>query len=438
MEEWKEYKLEEIGTIVGGATPSTKEPHNYDGNISWITPKDLSNNSGRYISRGERMITSEGYNSCSCKMLPKGSVLFSSRAPIGYVAIAYNELCTNQGFKSIIPDEQFVNSTFLYYLLVYNKAFIEGLGSGTTFKEVSGNVMKNVVVKIPCLEIQRQIANVLSSLDDKIEVNRRINDNFHKAFFEVVLIWLLTSLVNDNLEQQAQALFKSWFVDFEPFRDQPFVESELGMIPEGWRVMLFKDVCDTITDGVHNTVKDDINGKYYLLSCKNIKGGQISIGNSERKINREVFEKLRKRTNLQKGDILLSSVGTIGEIVLLNESPYNYEFQRSVAMIKPNTNLISPHFLYYTMKVQKDNIIHSAHGAVQQCLFISDIANFKTICPPYNIIQHFTNIVFDLHDMISNNREESRRLAQLRDTLLPRLMSGEIKVNEIKEIDYGY
>ena len=113
MEEWKEYKLEAIGNIVGGATPSTKEPQNYDGDISWITPKDLSNFSGRFISRGERMITSKGFNSCSCKMLPKGSVLFSSRAPIGYVAIASNDLCTNQGFKSIIPDNRFVDSTFL-------------------------------------------------------------------------------------------------------------------------------------------------------------------------------------------------------------------------------------------------------------------------------------------------------------------------------------
>ena len=106
MEEWKEYKLGEIGTVVGGATPSTKDPMNYDGDISWITPKDLSGYESMYIDRGERMITQQGYNSCSCKMLPKGSVLFSSRAPIGYVAIAANDLCTNQGFKSVIPNNK--------------------------------------------------------------------------------------------------------------------------------------------------------------------------------------------------------------------------------------------------------------------------------------------------------------------------------------------
>ena len=191
MEEWKEYKLGDIGTIVGGATPSTKDPLNYDGNISWITPKDLSNFNGRYIGRGERMITTEGFNSSSCRMLPKGSVLFSSRAPIGYVAIAKNELCTNQGFKSVIPNPKIVDSTFLYYLLVFNKTRIEGLGSGTTFKEVSGQVMKNVSVLLPSLNTQQSIASVLSSIDDKIECNKLINDNLPWSLWMVHLILLL-------------------------------------------------------------------------------------------------------------------------------------------------------------------------------------------------------------------------------------------------------
>ena len=143
MTEWKEYKLSDIGTIVGGATPSTKDASNYDdGEIAWLTPKDLSSFTERYISRGERNITEKGFKSSSTQMLPANTVLFSSRAPIGYVAIAANEMCTNQGFKSIIPNSK-VDYLFLYYLLKYKKNAIEGMGSGTTFKEVSGNVMKN-------------------------------------------------------------------------------------------------------------------------------------------------------------------------------------------------------------------------------------------------------------------------------------------------------
>ena len=181
MEDWKEYKLGDIGTIVGGATPSTKDSSNYDGNIAWITPKDLSNLNCRYISHGERMISQKGFDDCSCRMLPKNSILFSSRAPIGYVAIAQNALCTNQGFKSIIPNNEIVDSLFLYYLLVYYKPVIENMGSGTTFKEVSGSVMKALTVNIPNIDEQKRIAAILSSLDDKIELNRRINGNLSIA-----------------------------------------------------------------------------------------------------------------------------------------------------------------------------------------------------------------------------------------------------------------
>ena len=178
MAEWIECKISDIGTVVGGATPSTKKVENYEGgNIAWITPKDLSTFRGRYIQRGERNITETGLKSCSAQLLPQNTVLFSSRAPIGYVAITANEVCTNQGFKSVIPNED-TDPLFLFYLLIYNKDKIEGMGSGTTFKEVSGSTMKNIVVKVPAdKEIQIKIASLLGSLDDKIEENEKINNN---------------------------------------------------------------------------------------------------------------------------------------------------------------------------------------------------------------------------------------------------------------------
>lgn len=178
MKEWKECTISDLGEVVGGATPSTKKPENYEnGKISWITPKDLSTLSGRYIIRGERNITETGLNSCSAKLLPPKTILFSSRAPIGYIAIAANEMSTNQGFKSVVPNAD-TDYMFLYYLLIFNKDNIENMGSGTTFKEVSGNTMKSIKVRVPVdKEEQHRIGAILSALDDKIEQNTAINEN---------------------------------------------------------------------------------------------------------------------------------------------------------------------------------------------------------------------------------------------------------------------
>src|SRR5699024_6739920 len=188
-----------------------------------ITPKDLSGYNKKYISHGERNITELGLEKSSAKLYPKGTVLFSSRAPIGYVAIASNEVATNQGFKSIIPNYKLTTSDFVYYLLKYNIDKIKNVGSGSTFSEVSGKVMKNIEILLPPYEEQVGIANVLSSFDDKIENNNAIIA---------------------NLEEQAQTIFKSWFVDFEPFQDGEFVESELGSIPKACKVEYLLDLIE--------------------------------------------------------------------------------------------------------------------------------------------------------------------------------------------------
>ncbi len=177
MSDWIECTLSDVGTIVGGATPSTVREDYYGGDIAWITPKDLSSYSERYIKRGERNITLKGLSSCSAQLMPKHSILFTSRAPIGYVAIAGNEVCTNQGFKSVVPNER-IDYLFLYYLLRHNRDKIEAMGTGTTFREVSGRAMKSFKIWIPSdISTQREIATLLGSLDDKIELNKQLNDN---------------------------------------------------------------------------------------------------------------------------------------------------------------------------------------------------------------------------------------------------------------------
>ena len=398
MEEWKEYKLHEIGRIVGGATPPTKDSANYDGEISWITPKDLSNFTGRYIQKGERSITQKGFDSSSCQILPKGSILFSSRAPIGYIAIAANELCTNQGFKSIIPDNNLVNNLFLYYLLKYNKEEIEGLGSGTTFKEVSAKVMQNFDIKIPSIQTQKKIADILSSLDDKIELNRRIND---------------------NLEQQAQALFKSWFVNFEPFKNGQFVDSELGKIPKGWKVGYLSEIADIIMGQSPNGSTYNENGEGIIFYQ-----GRAEFGTR--------FPSIRLFTTnptriAPANSILISVRAPVGDINITHKECC---IGRGLASAVSRTNKSA--FLLYTLFSLKSDLDRfNAEGTVFGSINRKALETLKILIPTNDLISKFEAIVASMDQQILILHIESENLKILRDTLLPKLMSGELKINDI-------
>lgn len=172
------YKLSEIGKIVGGGTPSTKHPEYYTkAGIPWVTPKDLSGYNKVFISRGSRDITQEGLENSSAKILPANTILVSSRAPIGYVAIAKNKIATNQGFKSIVPNENIVIPEYLYFLMKTSEQALNQVASGSTFKEVSGKVMSNFEVDVPSIEEQKAVIERLLPITRKIEKNNQINDN---------------------------------------------------------------------------------------------------------------------------------------------------------------------------------------------------------------------------------------------------------------------
>ena len=415
--EWKEVTLGEIGTIVGGATPSTKNTSFYDGNIPWLTPKDLSVNSNKYILRGERNITEAGFKSCSCKMLPKGSVLFSSRAPIGYVAIVANDMCTNQGFKSVIPNEE-TDSEFLYYLLKYNKDNIASQGSGTTFAEVSGKTMKEIEVMVPKeTEDQRRIASILSSLDRKIELNNKINA---------------------DLEEMAQAIFKNWFVDFEPFKDGKFVDSELGMIPEGWKVISLNEILDNVS-GYSYKGSELQSSNIAMATIKNFerKGGFKTEGYKEIVISKKIketqfvnmFDVLVAHTDLTQNAEIVGNPA-----IVLSKGGYeklimSMDLTKVISKIDGVTNgllyciLSTSRFKEHALGyVNGTTVLHMSKKAVPEytCAFPKDINQIRDLCITLDSIYKRMAVTYD----------ENSRLSLLRDTLLPRLMSGELEVPE--------
>lgn len=411
---WKTYKLSEIGTVVGGATPSTSVSSYYGGDIPWLTPKDLSNFQDRYIEKGERNITQEGLDSCSTQLLPANTVLFSSRAPIGYVAIAKNPIATNQGFKSIIPNEK-VDSLFLYYILKYNKERIEAMGSGTTFKEVSGAVMKNVEISLPSLEEQSRIAGILGAIDDKIENNRRINT---------------------NLELQAQALYKQWFVDFEfpneegkPYKSLggKMVDSELGPLPDGWCVGKLEDLGDIIGGGTPSKAVAEYYTKNDIawITPKDLSVSHLKFTAKGETDITELGYKNSSAKIMPRGSVLFSSRAPIGYVsIAKNDICTNQGFKSVV----PNNGYTA--FVYYFLLSNTENIESKATGSTFKEASGALMKSLELVIPSEDILDKFENIMSPIFESQEKFEAENETLAILRDTLLPKLMNGEIKVAE--------
>ena len=414
--EWDVKMIQEIGEVISGGTPKTKEDSYWNGNISWITPKDLSSFTERFIEVGERSITEAGLKNSSAKLLPIGTVLFSSRAPIGYIAIAKKELCTNQGFKNIICDTRYSSNEFLYYMLKDKKNEIESIAGGSTFKEVSGKVVKEFKIPIPPLNEQKAIAHILSTLDDKIEVNNQINK---------------------TLENMAQAIFKQWFVDFEfPNEDgEPYkssggemVESELGMIPKGWEVVKLETVCREITRGF--TSKYVEKSRFKNLNQKVNKGEVLE--KQYYKFLREDIE-IPQNKFVKKYDILLNSLGqgTLGRLHFFIEDEENVVIDQHITIIRADHETSFDSYLYHLLSSSKytqifDGLVSGSTG--MQMLNISKVRSLTVCMPPVDLQKDFDNRIKTLYKKKEVLLYENEYLKLIRDSLLPKLMSGEIRV----------
>ena len=390
MGNWKTCTIGDLGTVVGGATPSTKKNENYDGGtISWITPKDLAGFSGRFISHGERNITEVGLKSCSTQLMPTHTVLFSSRAPIGYIAIADREVCTNQGFKSVVPNED-TDYIFLYYLLKYNKDRIESLGSGTTFKEVSGSTMRGIEVFVPdSIEEQRQIASVLSALDDKIEKNMEIND---------------------NLYEQVTTYYKHLFAGITS-------TTSVG------------EMADNIFSGGTPSTANEAywNGDHYWLSSGET-SNRFIVSTIKTITDEGITNSSTRKAN--KYDIAIASAGqghTRGQTSMLLTETY---VNQSIIVVHANGDYLP--FLFWNIANRYEELrVISNSNSIRGSLTTKMISSLNIPKTEATRIKQFSDCAWPIIKTIENNLNENQRLTAIRDVLLPKLMSGELDVSNL-------
>lgn len=374
------YKIAEIGDVVGGGTPSTSNPDLWGGEIPWISPKDLTGYNSIYISHGENFLTPKGLKS-GTKLLPKDTVLFSSRAPIGYIAIASNPICTNQGFKSIICNKDLITPLFLYYYIKANLDYIKLFGTGATFPEISGAAMKKIKIQIPSLPIQQKIASILSTYDTLIENNnRRIR----------------------LLEQMAENLYKDWFVRFR-FPGHEKVEMENGL-PKGWEVEKLGEYAN-ISTGKCNREDAEEDGIYPLFDRS---------------------QEIKKSNNWIKDceAIIIPGEGT-SFIPRYYKGKFNLH-QRCYC-IEPtieNTGF----YLFYSIMLNRKYFLSVATGATVPSLRQKNFTNMKLVIADMKVIRKYNKIANIISLQIDKLAQQNTLLTRQRDLLLPRLMSGKLEV----------
>lgn len=404
--EWKEVTLGEVSSKIGDGLHGTPK-YDDEGSYFFINGNNL--NCGKIIIKDDTKRVGIEEFVKNQKELNEQTILVSINGTIGNVAKYNNEPCILGKSACYINVIKEVDKEFIYYILTSAnfKRNITNEATGTTIKNVSLKQMREYKFNIPCnLADQRRIASILSSLDRKIELNNKINA---------------------DLEEMAQAIFKNWFVDFEPFKDGKFVDSELGMIPEGWKVGTIGDIVE-FQNGFTFSSKDfSENGEYKIITIKSVQDGCLVTEGSSKVT--EYPTKMPAYCKLQSGDILLSLTGNVGRCCLVTET--NLLLNQRVAKIKAKEcydNSFS--YALFRLKETKELLISISRGTAQANLSPVEASKLPMVIPSEDARKSFSMISDSIMNKIISIHIENSRISLLRDTLLPRLMSGELEVPE--------
>ena len=356
--------------------------------------------------------------------LTKGDMLFSwSGNPETSIDVFYYDLpdgWLNQHiFKITTKDDVFYK--YFFYILKYLKPNFTVIATNkqtTGLGHVTINDLKRIKIKLPPLEEQKKIASILSSLDDKIELNNRMNK---------------------ILEETTQTIFKEWFINFnfpneegKPYKKNGgnMIESELGEIPEGWDVTNLDNLLSKFTTGLNPRQNFKLGeGNNYYVTIKNMNDNQIYLDNRCDKINDDAIIKINKRSDLRKNDLLFSGIGTIGRVYLINKDVTNWNISESIFTMRVN-DIITPEYLYLNLldNRMQEYALNLASGSVQKGIRMGDLKKYKMIIPKKEILILSTKIFSSIIEKVNNNFDENQKLAVIRDSILPKLMSGEIRI----------
>lgn len=443
VSDWIEVQLQDIVTKLGDGLHGTPK-YSENGEYYFINGNNLEN--GQIVFKEQTKRVDHTQYLKYKKELNERTLLVSINGTIGNVAYYNGEKVVLGKSACYFNLKDDIDKGYVRYVLSghYFQSYLHAFATGTTIKNVSLKSMREFSFPIPPLPEQKAIAHILGSLDDKIELNRQMNG---------------------TLEAMAQALFKSWFVDFDPVIDNAlaagnaipdeFIEraeqrkgiekkdnldiqnlfpdefeftEEMGWTPKGWSVTSLENVCSKITDGSHSSPKSVDEG-YPMASVKDMHSWGFDL-NTCRKISEEDYHELRRNNcNPLKNDVLIAKDGSYLKHIFVVEEDLDLVVLSSIAMLRPNNN-INPHFLSLTLK-RKDVLRmmeNYVSGAVLQRIVLRDFRKFLIVNPPIDIQTYWFKLVEGMFEASWNNIHSNNSLAKLRDTLLPKLMSGELRI----------
>ena len=412
----KSIDLEDISQIIfSGGTPSTRNEEFWDGDIPWLSSGETRNS---FINKTEKTITEEGVKNSSTKLALNGDIVIASAGQgftRGQVSFCNIDTYINQSLIAIRANNILLNNKYLYYNLKSRYNELRQISDSHSIRgSLTTKMIKDLIIKLPSLEEQEKIANILSSLDDKIELNNEMNK---------------------TLEEMAQSIFKRWFVDFEfPNEDgEPYkssggemVDSELGMIPKGWEVKKISELIE-VKDGTHASPKVSKEG-FPLVTSKHIKGDRIAIEDAKI-ISEKDYLEVNKRSKVDTGDILISMIGTVGLTYFVQEEEINFAI-KNIGLFKTSQNkTLSEYFYLYLKSDNMKNYIEARlAGTTQKYISLGELRNIPVVLPNDSIIDKFKKVVGVLLDKRRLNIINNEELMITRDTLLPKLMNGEIMI----------
>ena len=428
---WALSKLKDITQIISGGTPARDIQNFWEGGtIKWVTPTDITNSSSRILMSTKDQITKEGFNNCSAKLLPPGTLLMTSRATLGEIKVAGKEMCTNQGFKSLVPSKH-IDNWFLYYQMILNKERYASFGIGSTFLEVNTKDTEKFDILHPPLHEQRKIAKILTTVDNLIEKTETLIAKY-QSIKQGMMHDLFTRGVYANGQLRPP-------VDEAP---ELYKESELGWIPREWETGSIINYVDT---NDKNSIKPGPFGSSLKKECYTEKGykiygqEQVIKGDStfgDYYISKEKYFELFS-FRVKPNDVLISLVGTVGKVLILPHDCDDGIINPRLIKISPDLRKNCPIFLAHLLmsEIISIQLEKLSHGLTMEVLSATTLRKVCFPIPVFEEQNRISNVINAINLMILKEQTILNKYRKTKQALMQDLLTGKVRVNPDKPED---